>query len=207
MESCFQIHFWIIGRNLKIFKQMVRCDRVNTYFKVLYINGFSLTSSSYKLMESIFPISNLFSNNWLKNKKYSIGKLGVNIDYIAVLYINGNVSTSSTNWRNVFFQISNSILKYWPKTEKYPNKWWGVNIDQSSKCYISMVSARPALQTNGKHFSNFEIIFELTAIFKNNNGIGVLMHVCRGGICAGMHSSLHFVEKYFLTSCLFLDQY
>ena len=35
----------------------------------------------------------------------------------------------------------------------------GVNIDQSAMCYISMDLSQQALQTNGKRFSNFGIIF------------------------------------------------
>ena len=35
-----------------------------------------------------------------------------------------------------------------------------------------MDSSRQALQTNGKLFSNFEIIVKLTAIFKNISDVG-----------------------------------
>ena len=35
----------------------------------------------------------------------------------------------------------------------------GVNIDQIARCYTSMDSSQETLQTNGKLFSNFGIIF------------------------------------------------
>ena len=35
-----------------------------------------------------------------------------------------------------------------------------------------MDSSRRALQTNGKLFENFEIIFKLTKKFQNNSGVG-----------------------------------
>ena len=53
-----------------------------------------------------------------------------------------------------------------------------------------MDSSQQALQTDGKFFSNFEIIFELTRIFQNNSDVGhwVLMHAWRGGNCTDKHA-------------------
>ena len=42
-----------------------------------------------------------------------------------------------------------------------------MNIDQSAMSYTSMNLSRRALQTNGKFFSNFEIIFE--SLVENEN--------------------------------------
>ena len=68
-----------------------------------------------------------------------------------------------------FFQISISFSNYWPKAKKYSNP---VNIDQSTMYYISMDLIRQALQTNGKLFSNFGIIFRISYhFFKNNSGV------------------------------------
>ena len=41
-----------------------------------------------------------------------------------------------------------------------------VSIDQSAVCYISMDLSRRALQTNGKRFSNFKIIYRINYIKK-----------------------------------------
>ena len=42
----------------------------------------------------------------------------------------------------------------------------GVNNDQSTMSYVSMNSFRQALQTNGKFFSNFELLSENRKIFE-----------------------------------------
>ena len=60
------------------------------------------------------------------------------------------------------FQISIPFSNYWPKTEKYSNR---VNIDKCAMYYISMDLTRLALQTNGKLFSNFGIIFRISYNF------------------------------------------
>ena len=63
-----------------------------------------------------------------------------------------------------FFPILNSFLNYWPKTKEEKKK----KFKQISRCkyrlnfnalYISMDLTQQALQTNGKVFSNFEILF------------------------------------------------
>ena len=60
-----------------------------------------------------------------------------------------------------FFFFSNLFLNYFPNTEKCSDKYQGVNIDQSAMCYMSMDSSQEALQTDGKLFSNFKIIFQI----------------------------------------------
>ena len=72
-----------------------------------------------------------------------------------------------------------------PKTEKYSN---GVNIDQSAMCYISMDLTQQALQTNGKLFSNFGIIFRISyTFFKIIVALG-LSKRGEGGIYAEQHA-------------------
>ena len=58
-----------------------------------------------------------------------------------------------------FSAISNLISNYRLKTEKYLNEKQSGNIDKNAMFYVSMDSIRQALQTNGKLFSNFGIIF------------------------------------------------
>ena len=43
----------------------------------------------------------------------------------------------------------------------YSNKNRGVNIDQIAMCYTSLDLSRQALQTNGKFFFRFRIIFRI----------------------------------------------
>ena len=74
-----------------------------------------------------------------------------------MLYINGFVSTSSTNKWKFFLQITNLFSNYWHKTEKYSYEERGVNIDQSAMCYISMDLSRQALYKLVERFFNFQI--------------------------------------------------
>ena len=53
----------------------------------------------------------------------------------------------------------NFFSNYWPKTEKYSNR---VNIHRSAMYCISMDLTQRALQANGKLFSNFGIIFQIS---------------------------------------------
>ena len=87
-------------------------------------------------------------------------------------YINGFVSTSSTNQWKAFFQfrISFRINGWKPKNIQMNSE---VNIDQSAMCYTSMDLSWEALQTNGFFlFSNLEFcLFVWTTILKRAAGL------------------------------------
>ena len=65
-------------------------------------------------------------------------------------------SFGPTNFEFVFELLTENRKK------KHSNELRGVKIDQSSMCYISMDSARRALQSDG-FFSDFVFVFELMA--------------------------------------------
>ena len=58
-----------------------------------------------------------------------------------------------------------------------------MNIDQIAMCYISIYLSERALETNGKLFSNFGIIFRIRYNFLNNSGVR-FVYTRWGGICA-----------------------
>ena len=49
-----------------------------------------------------------------------------------------------------------------------------MNIDQIAMRYISMDLSRQALQTYGKFFSNFGVMFRINYHFKNNSDVGFM---------------------------------
>ena len=80
-----------------------------------------------------------------------------------------------------FFSNLKLVSELMAKTEKYSNR---LNIDRSAMYYVSMDLTRQALQTNGKLFPNFGIIFRIGYNFFFLIIVALdLCKGCGGGIC------------------------
>ena len=63
-----------------------------------------------------------------------------------------------------FFKFQISFLNFGQKTKNIQkNREVAMCIDQIAMCYISMDLSQQALQTNGKLFSNFKLVFKFFA--------------------------------------------
>ena len=141
--SNFKLVFEILAENRKIFKRIARHEYWFNY-NVLYINGFVLTSST-NWRKAVFYFQISFRNFGRKLKNIQTNRetcILIKLQCV-ILYINGFVSTISTNYWIAFFIFQFSFSKYWLETEKYSNR---VNIDRSAMYYISMDLTRHALQ-------------------------------------------------------------